>query len=324
MVPVYNRTKYLEKTLASVLAQDLGPKEMQIEVVDDCSTLNDPEPLVRRIAGDRVNFVRNSRNLGLVANFNNCIGRARGHWVHLLHTDDYLLPGFYERLKAALATRNDVGAAYCRTLFIDGDGQRMCEGELEQSTAGVLPNFIEKIGVCNRIAMPAIVVRRSVYETLGGYLPELCYTTDWQMWIRIAAHYPIWYEPAVLAAGRDHAESETANLRRAGRTYPDVRRCIDISRPLLPPDRAADISHRAMEKAALQALDLAWRSYTNSELLSAVTNTAHALRFRCSPQVVKTLLSLFVRAGRGTARGALQMLGWKGRTPTSPSKAAAN
>src|SRR5215467_5604297 len=110
MVPVYNRTKYLEKTLASVLAQDLGPKEMQIEVVDDCSTLNDPEPLVRRIAGDRVNFVRNSRNLGLVANFNNCIGRARGHWVHLLHTDDYLLPGFYERLKAALATRNDVGA----------------------------------------------------------------------------------------------------------------------------------------------------------------------------------------------------------------------
>src|SRR5579864_7930471 len=105
MIPTYNRTKYLEKTLTSVLSQDPGAEEMQIEVVDDGSTLDDPETIVRRVGGSRVSFVRQSTHLGLVPNFNSCIERAMGHWVQILHTDDFVLPGFYERLKAALKDR---------------------------------------------------------------------------------------------------------------------------------------------------------------------------------------------------------------------------
>jgi cellulose synthase/poly-beta-1,6-N-acetylglucosamine synthase-like glycosyltransferase len=42
MIPVYNpREDCLEITLRSVLVQDLGPAEMQIEVVDDGSTNGD-------------------------------------------------------------------------------------------------------------------------------------------------------------------------------------------------------------------------------------------------------------------------------------------
>jgi len=38
MIPTYNpRADYLEETLHSVLQQNPGPKQMQIEVVDDCS-----------------------------------------------------------------------------------------------------------------------------------------------------------------------------------------------------------------------------------------------------------------------------------------------
>ena len=44
MIPTYNRATYLERTLASVLAQDPGPQKMQIEVVDDASTSDDPGP----------------------------------------------------------------------------------------------------------------------------------------------------------------------------------------------------------------------------------------------------------------------------------------
>ena len=38
MIPTYNCARYLRETLASVLAQDPGPDQMQIEVIDDCST----------------------------------------------------------------------------------------------------------------------------------------------------------------------------------------------------------------------------------------------------------------------------------------------
>jgi hypothetical protein len=308
MIPCYNRTKYLEKTLTSVLSQDPGPDEMQIEVVDDASAFNDPEPLMRRVGRNRVSFTRNPRNLGLVPNFNNCVERSRGYWVHILHTDDYVLPGFYERLKTALVDRSDVGAAFCRAVFVNGDSRRICEGGLESSTPGVLPDFIEKIAVSQRIVTPTIVVRRSVYEHLGGYLPELKYTPDWQMWIRIAAKYPIWYEPSALAACRLHSESETANLTRSGQTVKDIRRCIAISRSLLPPDRAVSLSRRARETASLQALSSAWDSLAKAQYRASLKHVGDGLRCSSSPRVIKTSLLLLAQAAKSILRAPVGMV----------------
>ena len=45
MVPVYNGTKYLAEALDSVVAQGFDKSEMQIEVIDDCSTRDDAEVL---------------------------------------------------------------------------------------------------------------------------------------------------------------------------------------------------------------------------------------------------------------------------------------
>jgi cellulose synthase/poly-beta-1,6-N-acetylglucosamine synthase-like glycosyltransferase len=254
MIPAYNRTKYLEKTLTSVLSQDPGPEEMQIEVVDDASLVDDPEPLVRRIAGDRVSFVRNPRNLGLMPNFNNCIERSRGHWVHILHTDDLVFPGFYGRLKIALEARTDIGAAFCRHAYIDGNERWLRTSELESPKAVVLADFIGKIGASNGIQFASVVVRRNVYEQWGGFRLDLPYTADWEMWVRIAAHYPIWYEPATLAAFRIHSTSATAGFKSSGEHVADIRRCIEVSRPWLPPDLAQSISRRARESLCLQLL----------------------------------------------------------------------
>jgi hypothetical protein len=66
MIPTYNGTEYLEKTLRSVLEQDPGSDLMQIEVVDDCSTQDEPEELVREIGQGRVSFYRQPKNLGLM------------------------------------------------------------------------------------------------------------------------------------------------------------------------------------------------------------------------------------------------------------------
>lgn len=301
MVPVYNRTTYLEKTLGSVLAQDPGPEEMQIEVVDDGSTLVDPELLVRRVAGSRVHFVRQPRHLGLVGNFNSCVERSRGHWVHILHTDDYVLPGFYQRLGAALEQRSDLGAAFCRPLYVDGEGQRICEGEVESPTPGVVPDFIAKIGASQRIVTPTMVVRRSVYEQLGGFLPELCYTLDWEMWIRIAAHYPIWYEPAPLAACRLHSGSESARLMDSGRPVADSRRCIAISRALLPPDRARAITRQAKHWVSLQALDYARKSFETGNVAAGLNQLCQGLLCNPGPRFVKQAILLLAQAARTRA-----------------------
>jgi hypothetical protein len=274
MIPAYNRTQFLEKTLTSVLSQDPGAEEMQIEVVDDASTVDDPEPLVRRIAGDRVSFARNPRNIGLMPNFNNCVERSKGEWVHILHTDDFVYPGFYERLRTALEARYDIGAAFCRHAYIDENERRLRTAEIESPTAGVLPDFIDRIGAACRMQFASMVVRRSVYKRLGGFRLDLHYSADWEMWIRIAAHYPIWYEPTLLAAFRVHSTSATADLKSSGKTVADMRRCIEISRSWLPPQRAETISRGAKEWVCLEALSEASQEDAVLRLVEDMVNVS--------------------------------------------------
>ena len=76
MIPTYNCAGYLRETPASVLAQDPGPDQMQIEVVDDCST-DDPQAIVDELARTRVSFHQQPENRGHTHNFNTCIERSR-------------------------------------------------------------------------------------------------------------------------------------------------------------------------------------------------------------------------------------------------------
>jgi glycosyltransferase involved in cell wall biosynthesis len=304
MIPTYNRTAYLERTLRSVLCQDPGLEEMQIEVVDDASTMDDPESLVHQICGDRVSFVRQPRNVGGVANWNTCIERSLGKWVHILHSDDVVFPGFYARLKGALEAREDIGAAFCRHAGIDENDRWLWTSALETPVAGVLDGFIEKIGVSQRINCPSIVVRRAVYEALGGFRPELSFTPDWEMWIRIAAHYPIWYEPATLAGFRFHSGSWTAANVKSGLTIIDSQRCIEIVRPHLPPARAEIISRKARELASLQALWFADNALSNFEFKTAFKQVWGGLKCSSSPSVIKALAFLPLQIARGWMRRA--------------------
>jgi len=212
MIPVYNRVTYLERTLRSVLSQDPGAEEMQIAVVDDASSLGDPEEFVRRVGGERVQFFRQPRRLGGVGNWNSCIEKSRGEWVHILHSDDVVFPGFYVTLKTALEGREDIGAAFCRWVIVDENEGRIWTSDLERPTPGILSDFMDRIGVSQRVSTPSIVVRRSVYENLGGFRSELSSTADWEMWARVAARFPIWYEPQILAAWRVHSQSKTDSV----------------------------------------------------------------------------------------------------------------
>jgi glycosyltransferase involved in cell wall biosynthesis len=113
MIPAHDCAGYLRETLASVLAQDPGPDQMQIEVVDDASS-DDPRGAVDELGQGRVGFFRQPRNVGHVANFNTCLERSRGQLVHLLHGDDCVRDGFYVAMQRLLEREVEAGAASCR------------------------------------------------------------------------------------------------------------------------------------------------------------------------------------------------------------------
>jgi glycosyltransferase involved in cell wall biosynthesis len=270
MMPTYNCSGHFEQVLRSVLEQDPGADRMQITVVDDCSTNGKAEEVVNRLAPGRVEFYRQPANVGLALNWNTCVARSRGSWVHLLHQDDLLLPGFYEAMGRAALGHPGLGAAFCRCAYIDDAGVRTSVSEPERSTAGILEGWLETIATGQRIECPTIVVRRAAYEQLGGFSPELCFALDWEMWVRIAAHYPVWYEPEVLACYRRHRANETANLERAGADLPDVVAALDGVSRHVPPQRRGELRREAERR-------MRWRWHREANRLIAAGRWWQAL-----------------------------------------------
>lgn len=286
MIPTYNCASYLAESLSSVLDQAPGPDEMQIEVVDDGS-IDDPEAVVRAIAGDRAIFHRQPQNVGHIRNFATCLSRARGRYVHLLHGDDRVEPGFYKALQKGFESSPEIGAAFCRHCYIDGDGCELEHPEAEQPQAGPLSGGVERLAEEQRIMTPSIAVRRDVYEELGGFDPRLLCSEDWEMWVRIAAHHPVWYEPQVLAGYRMHENSNTGRHFRMAEELGYTRRAIEIFASYLPRRRAKSITRRARLTYAETALNNARKFAQSGDRQGMRAHLLEAIRLSASPTVVR-------------------------------------
>ena len=303
MIPTYNCAGYLRETLASVLAQDPGPEQMQIEVVDDYSTADDPEAVVREVGMGRVSFYRQPQNVGHVRNFETCLLRSRGRLVHLLHGDDRVREGFYRTMQQPFEAQPEIGAAFCRHLYIDENGHWVWISRLEEPKAGVLPDWLTRIGSRQRVQTPSIVVRREVYERLGGFDRRIQFVgEDWEMWVRIAAHYPVWYEPTPLAEYRKHRVSLTARSLRSGQNIRDLRCAVELSRSYLPPERAAVVVNEALEWWAVTATRIAGELVAADDWRTALVQMREAIRCSRSPRVLKGVAGVLVRLARRGAK----------------------
>jgi GT2 family glycosyltransferase len=223
MIPTCNNLEYLERTLESVLREDLGPEQMQIEVVDNCSTTADVESIVRSMGKGRVTFHRQAENIGMARNFNSCISRARGEWVHILHSDDYVCAGFYREAASIVGQQNPDCIAF-RCFIVDSNDEIVTV--TENLASGGLPRAKAAFLTGNPVQCPGILVRRSVYEKIGGFRPDFAYMVDVDMWSRVFIQGKTWFSPKCMACFRTHPGSMGAQLVAQGRCVEEHYRMI--------------------------------------------------------------------------------------------------
>ncbi len=296
MIPTYHCADYLRHTLRSVLAQAPPPDQMQIEVVDDASFKDDPEAVVRELGQGRVAFFRQVANAGPQRTFTTCVERAQGEWVHILHGDDMVRPGFYEAMRRGAERDPAIHAAFCRVITIDEHNEWIDLSQREAATAGVVPDLIDRLAVCNLIMFPSIVVRRSAYEQLGGFHPDLFHSADWDMWKRIATRFCVWYDPEPLALYRIHRGSDTSRLMQTGANIRDARHAIAIAEAYLPPGRVALLTRKARLYHALYAMELARERALRGEWGPAMAQLRAGLSCSASPRVWAAALGLTPKA----------------------------
>lgn len=269
MLPVRDPGPHLEEALGSVLAQGLHHGDAQIAVVDDGSA-HDVERRIRALDPHcRVEYHRFDQPAGISGNLNRTIGLARGHLVHLLHQDDFVLPGFYARMRRAFERSPMAGMAFCRTRIVDGSGRCIKRSSGPQLWSGIAKGWVAKISTRQRVQAPSAIVARTAYEAVGGYREDLRLALDWEMWVRIAVRYPVWFESRALAAFRRHPHSETARLRNRLLAWPDVCHAIRLNGEHCRECGHADLTAESARWYARSAMREAVRDYAAGRIDSA-------------------------------------------------------
>ncbi len=172
VIPCYDQGELLIEAVAS--AERSAPERCELIVVNDGS--RQPRTLevlgVLRDAGYRI---IDQPNAGLSAARNRGIGEARGRCILPLDSDNRLLAGFPAAALRVLDADPDAAVVY---------GDRMDFGL--RSGRFTVPDFeVGSLLWANTIDACA-VYRREVWETCGGYDPEMTAWEDWELWIAAA------------------------------------------------------------------------------------------------------------------------------------------
>ena len=86
-IPTYNQTKYLRKTLDSIVNQTY--KHFELIVSDDSSTEDVRKLLEEYVDQLSFQYVRNTPGLGSPQNWNHAISLAKARWIKIMHHDDW-------------------------------------------------------------------------------------------------------------------------------------------------------------------------------------------------------------------------------------------
>ncbi len=204
LLPTYNRARYVEESVESVLRQSFA--DLELIVVDDGST-DDSADRLSRIADPRLRCVRREHR-GVAAALNTGLALARGEYIARNDSDDVWLPDLLATAVAVLDANPEVGLVYGRGEGIDGDGRGT--GGTKGSPLRFHGDAFRSLLYADYSVSVASVLRRSCFERVGAWDESLLLCEDWDLALRIARHYGVRFVDRVLVRVRTHAGNSTA------------------------------------------------------------------------------------------------------------------
>ena len=211
IVPTYNRAHLVTETIDSILAQTF--KDFELIVVDNESSDN-TEEVIKSYTDRRIRYFRHQNN-GLVAvNRNYGISKANGEYIAFCDDDDLWMPEKLERQVKLLDPNKELGLVYSDSYIMDENGN-LERDTLLSSSRLFRGNVFDKLFQMNCIPMLTVMIRREVLSRVGGFDPKYIIAQDYDLWLRIADHYPIDFTKEPLAKYRIHSGSVSRNQELA-------------------------------------------------------------------------------------------------------------
>ena len=220
VMPVFNRARYVGEAVDSVLRQTCG--DWRLIVYDDGSTDGSMAVAREAAAGDgRVSFHRSEENRGLTPALVEACGMAGTPYLGTLDSDDRLHPECLAATADVLDRRAEVGMVYTQYERIGPSGERGGVGKR------CLRPFDANRLLVDFMCFHFRLMRRDVYEEVGGFDPAYERAQDYDLCLRLSEATSVAHVARPLYEYRVHQES--ASFTGRFRQIEDSRRAVEAA-----------------------------------------------------------------------------------------------
>ncbi len=222
ILPNFNYARYLRERIQSILNQSMDDYELLY--IDDCSS-DLSNTIVKEFLDDpRITTVFHDQNSGRVyRRWNEGAAMAKGQWLWFAGADDAAEPDFLEELTRIASSQSNIAIAHCQTMRIDDVG-RILEhrwgGDLEVmqhlNSSRVTDGEVEigmLTGGCFMASASSMLIRREVFDRLGGFDDRLRQSADWNFYVKACEGSKIAYVNSPLSSYRIHAGAVTSSTK---------------------------------------------------------------------------------------------------------------
>lgn len=199
VIPTFNRAPFLKVALQSILQQTLPPHE--VIVVDDGST--DETKVLCHTEFPTVHYIY-QENRGVAAARNLGIRQAKGEWVAFLDSDDAWTPKKLERQWDFVQKNPDAQIIQTEEIWIR-KGVRVNPRPIHKKQSGEIFEYCVPLCI---VSPSAVMIHKNVFKKSGPFDEDFLRCEDYEFWLRISLHYPIFTVPEALTIKKNGHEGQ--------------------------------------------------------------------------------------------------------------------
>lgn len=211
VIPLYNKSLTIEKTISSVLAQTY--KDFEIVIVNDGST-DDSIGVINRFTNDPRIKIFHQKNQGVSAARNRGVAESKYEYIAFIDGDDEWKAGFLQKMKEAIEKFPNAGMYGSSSLHID-----LKSGEMVDTT---LNRYKDKIQIVEYFENPATmshtsatVISKEIFMGIDkngeGFPVGMKVCEDWTCFFRIALQAPVVYVGQALGIRNNNVPGQITN-----------------------------------------------------------------------------------------------------------------
>ena len=210
IIPLYNKSAYIEKAVKSVLAQTFA--HFELIIVNDGST-DESVNIVQQFTDLRIRII-NQPNSGVSSARNKGINKASYDYIAFLDADDWWDKNFLEEMNNLIAEVPEAGLYGCNYIHVKNKQNRPSKVGLSEGFKFGYINYFNTYS--STFAVPFncsfVIIKKQILLKNKGFNPNLKFGEDFDLWVRIALNDKIAYLNKPLAYSNQDVDSNNRAL----------------------------------------------------------------------------------------------------------------